>query len=159
MKDKILEILPEISEDELLKLTELFSGEKEEIPTDELEKIKEDEYKRGYSDAEESFKKAEYEKLLDTEIERLGAKNVKAIKALLELGEIAFEDGEFTGLLEQLEKVKSECPYLFTEEDEKPKFTNSISQKGDALDFSKLSYKERLKLYREMPELYRELSK
>ncbi len=157
MKNKILEILPEIQEEKLLKLCEIFEGT--DLPEEEIEKIKDAEYKKGYSDALEGFKKAEFEKLLETEIGNSGAKNIKAIKALLDISEISFENDELSGLSEQLEKIKAECPYLFAESDTKPKFTDGITEKGQSVDFSKLSYKERLKLYREMPELYRELSK
>lgn len=66
--------------------------------------------------------KAEYEKQLvgmqrDSAIEKAlaasGAKNTKAVKALLDADKIVFKDGELSGLAEQLEAYKQSDPYMF----------------------------------------------
>lgn len=66
--------------------------------------------------------KAEYEQQLvgmqrDSAIEKAlatsGAKNTKAVKALLDADKIVFKDGELSGLSEQLEAYKQSDPYMF----------------------------------------------
>lgn len=66
--------------------------------------------------------KAEYEQQLvgmqrDSAIEKAlatsGAKNTKAVKALLDADKIVFKDGEISGLAEQLEAYKRSDPYMF----------------------------------------------
>lgn len=66
--------------------------------------------------------KAGYEKQLigmqrDSAIEKAlatsGAKNSKAVKALLDADKIVFKDGELSGLAEQLEAYKQSDPYMF----------------------------------------------
>lgn len=66
--------------------------------------------------------KAEYEQQLvgmqrDSAIEKAlatsGAKNTKAVKALLDADKIVFKDGEISGLAEQLEAYKQSDPYMF----------------------------------------------
>lgn len=66
--------------------------------------------------------KAGYEKQLvgmqrDSAIEKAlatsGAKNTKAVKALLDADKIVFKDGELSGLAEQLEAYKQSDPYMF----------------------------------------------
>lgn len=66
--------------------------------------------------------KAEFEQQLvgmqrDSAIEKAlatsGAKNTKAVKALLDADKIVFKDGELSGLSEQLEAYKQSDPYMF----------------------------------------------
>lgn len=66
--------------------------------------------------------KAEFEQELvgmqrDSAIEKAlatsGAKNTKAVKALLDADKIVFKDGELSGLAEQLEAYKQSDPYMF----------------------------------------------
>lgn len=66
--------------------------------------------------------KAEFEQQLvgmqrDSAIEKAlatsGAKNTKAVKALLDADKIVFKDGELSGLAEQLEAYKQSDPYMF----------------------------------------------
>ncbi len=45
-----------------------------------------------------------------------GAKNLKAVSALIDKNKVKIEDGNVLGLDEQLEAIKSECDYLFYEE-------------------------------------------
>jgi len=42
-----------------------------------------------------------------------GAKNLKAVSALIDKSKISFEDGVILGLDEQLKTIKEECDYLF----------------------------------------------
>ena len=42
-----------------------------------------------------------------------GARNITAARALLDTDEITESETGFSGLLEQVEKIKNDCPYLF----------------------------------------------
>ncbi len=42
-----------------------------------------------------------------------GAKNIKAVSALIDKSRLSFEDGMVLGLDEQLKSIKEECDYLF----------------------------------------------
>lgn len=51
-------------------------------------------------------------------IASFGAKNLKAVSALIDKSKINIEDGEVFGLSEQLKKIKDECDYLFYDENQ-----------------------------------------
>ena len=144
MKKKDIETLfPKITEEQLK----------------ELEKIENAAFERGKKEALDAYKKADTERLLDEAITKSGAKNKKAVKALLELDKLSLEDGVLKGLSEQIENLRKNCDYLFETESKKPQFTtkskssNEITKKG----FESMSYKKRLKLFLENPTLYKEL--
>ncbi len=113
----------------------------------------------------QEFTKAKIESAIDIAITKANGKNPKAIKALLDLESVKFEDGKVTGLDKQFEKlVKGEdSSFLFGET--KASFkgvapgssdgnkTNSITKE----DFSKMGYKERVELHSKDKELYNEL--
>ncbi len=57
--------------------------------------------------------KVQFDSALDVALAGSGAKNTKALRALLDMDKITFEDGKLNGFSEQLETVKSENGYLF----------------------------------------------
>ena len=126
----------------------------------ELEGLENEAFQKGKREAEEGFKKAEEERLLNEAIIKSGAKNEKAVKALLELDKITVDKDGVKGLSEQIEGLKKSCDYLFDCETKKPQFTaqskgsKELTKKG----FDSMSYKKRLKLFLENPSLYKELS-
>lgn len=159
-KEQIKELVPEISEeqaDALIELYEKCAAELKESGATEEELS--EAYAKGVQDAEKKFNEAEFARILETELQKAGAKNTKAVRALLDTEELALENGVISGLEKQLEKLKAECDYLFAGSGKKPKFTSGNSAYGSEIDISKLSYRERLKLYRESPELYGRLTK
>jgi hypothetical protein len=94
-------------------------------------------------EAEQKIQSLKFEHALEENLRLSGAKNLKAVKALLELDSIKFsEDGsKLEGIVEQLETVKTENNYLFEsenldeEEDSEPKIvsrTRNRSVLGDA---------------------------
>lgn len=72
---------------------------------DDIEKIK--------NEYEDKINKIKLSSALDLEISKSGAKNAKALKALLDMDKIELENGELKGFAEQLEEVKKENDYLF----------------------------------------------
>ncbi len=71
----------------------------------------------------------------------LGAKarNVKAVRALLDLDRIQWEDGSLTGLEEQLDELKQKESFLFAEEEKG--FYQPAAAKAPT-DFSRMSDEE-----------------
>ncbi|MBR4173501.1 MAG: phage scaffolding protein, partial [Clostridia bacterium] len=112
---------------------------------------------RGKAESEESYKKAETARLLDEAIASSGAKNKKAVKALLELDKITLEKDGLKGLSEQIEGLKKSCDYLFESETKKPQFTAQSKGEITKRGFEGMSYKKRLKLFLENPTLYKQL--
>ncbi len=159
-KEDILNLLPELTDAEVEGILKLHD-ESVTALKEELEKGNPDDaalneaYEKGVKDAEEKFQKVEFEKLLETELENAGSKSTAAVKTFLDLEKITLEDGKLTGLSEQLEMLRQEYGFLFEEDENKPKFTAEASSGKTEVDFSKLGYKDRLKLYRENPELYK----
>lgn len=125
----------------------------------EIERLEAKSYERGKKETEALYKKSELERLINEEISKSGAKNTKAVKALLELEGITLDNGKLNGLSEQLDALKQSCAYLFEAEDKKPRFSTQtkgakeLTKKG----FDNLGYKKRLKLFIENPALYKQL--
>ena len=125
----------------------------------ELERLEAESYEKGKKTVEELYKKADFDRILKDELALSGAKNEKAVKALLELEKIELADGKLEGLSEQLKELKKNCAYLFNSDDKKPQFTaqNKGSMELTKKSFETLGYKKRLKLFLENPALYKEL--
>lgn len=139
--EKIKKIVPDITEEQFAAISELFASE----------------YERGKNDAEAGFNKSRKEEQIDEKIKAAGAKNVKAVKALLDL-ESAQNDEK--SLQQQLDALKKECPYLFEDGEKKPQFTSGKAKNGslDKKAFENMSYRKRLKLFSDNPELYKQLA-
>lgn len=96
------------------------------------------------------------------------AKNIKAVKALLDLGKAEFlEDGTLKGLDEQIKAIQKENDFLFDKEKQegvkfkgvKPTEPNDDKPKGITKDdFAKMSYKERVDLYNTDKDTYNALA-
>lgn len=56
---------------------------------------------------------SKFESVLSEKLTVKGAKNLKAVSALIDKSKISFEDGVISGLDEQLNAIKDECDYLF----------------------------------------------
>lgn len=78
----------------------------------------------GLKDAVEAFIDANYipkqeyegfvlENAIDKALIKCGAKNEKALKALINKDGLKFKDGTVEGLDGQIENIKKECSYLF----------------------------------------------
>lgn len=77
-------------------------------------------FEKAEADAKAQLEKLKYDHALEGALAAAKAKNNTAVKSLLNLSDIKLtEAGEFVGLNEQLEKIKTENDYLF-ESDEKP---------------------------------------
>ena len=86
---------------------------------------------------------------IDTALTAAGAKNTKAVKALLDVSKVKLgEDGRLSGWEEQLTAVQKSDSYLFTEKQAKNNFRGykpgaaGDNKPGTKVDMSKMSYEE-----------------
>lgn len=93
------------------------------------------------------------------------AKNPKAVKALLNTETIKLDGEQLIGLSEQLKFLQESDGYLFGVEEEpklkgrQPQPPNNNQQTGITKEqFNQLGYSERVKLYNENPDLYKQLT-
>lgn len=101
-----------------------------DLDVEGIKKAAED-YKIKFEDAEkkakEDLEKIQFEHKLESALSGAKAKNIKAVKALLDTEGLKLNKDEIVGLNEQLEKLKEENDYLFESEEQTkqdpPKFT------------------------------------
>lgn len=133
-----------------------------------------DKYKSDYEAAQSKYQ-ADIEKMkLDYAIERelrnAKAKNVKAVKALLDLDKVKLDGESLLGLTEQLETTKTDAPYLFDEADDPKPGTGAgtgvkiVTGKGTQVttenpwDPKTYNMTEQVKIWKESPEKARALA-
>ena len=91
-------------------------------------------YEQAQKDAAAQLESVKFEHSLEGALSAAKAKNIKAVRALLNLEGLKLSDDGILGLKEQLEKIKAENDYLF--EGEKPvqkivdKTTNTTTSDG-----------------------------
>jgi len=155
-KEDILGLVPTLSEADAEAISDLWEEsllkEKEGF---DAEKIREE----AILEAKQKFLKEKKDTDINTILENANSKNIKALRALIDFEKVDYSDGVLTGLSEQIDEIKRDCDYLFFGEDEKPRFTKGIAPFENRVDLSGMSYKERLKLFKEMPEIYDRLAK
>lgn len=149
-REELMSLVPQLTEDDAEKILELFSQKISEKST---------EYENAMAELEAKYAKAELDRMIASELKKANPKSVDVLMALLDEDSIAIEDGILTGLSQQIESLEKAYGFLFLSNEEKPKFTKETKTPGEELDIKKLSYKDRLKLYSEMPEVYSQLIK
>lgn len=156
-KEEIMELIPTLCEADAEALSDLFE---EELSKERecAERIREEARQEALFEAQQEYLKKQRESALEEALEKANSKSTKALRALIDVDSVGFEDGELTGLSEQIDKLKDECGFLFFEE-EKPKFTKGPAPFENKIDLAGLSYKDRLKLYCDMPDVYQRLVK
>ncbi len=86
------------------------------------------------ADAKAKIEAMQFDHALDGALTGAKAKNIKAVKALLDMEKVKLEDGKITGLDSQLEALKTENGYLFevvAGEGEKGKYIYKPAGGGD----------------------------
>ncbi len=120
--------------------------------------------KEAYEQEKISAKQREEEirlqSALDQALTAEKARNLVAVKALLDMEGIKLEEGKLSGLAEQLDVLKQENAYLFDVQEEQQPFIRPGGNKTvfSQEDFEKMGYMERLRLKKEQPELYRKFT-
>lgn len=103
----------------------------------------------------------EFSSILDSAISKSGAKNAKAVKALLDLDTLKSSKNQAEDITKALEIVKSENDFMFTSDEP---FQNPVRDTGNPPPngvtkemFAKMGYSERLKLKKSDPKKYEQL--
>jgi phage minor structural protein GP20 len=120
--------------------------------------------KQTITDYKNKINQIQFDYALDGALTNAKSKNNKAIKALLDMNSIKYQEGKLEGLQEQIEALQKDASYLF-DLNNTPSNTGGIGNFGRGgkvsitkEDFNKMSYNDRVKLYNENPEMYTELS-
>jgi len=159
-KEEIMGLIPTLSEEDAEALSDIWEEELlKEKESFDAEKIREEARQEALFEAQQAYLEKERDTALEVALEKANSKSTKALRALIDMEKVGFEDGQITGLSQQIDMLKAECGFLFFEDDEKPKFTKGPAPFENKIDISSLSYKERLKLYCEMPDVYQRLVK
>ena len=136
----------------------------------QIAKLQEDN-KKAVEAKDAEIKKIKIDNAVNTALVGAGAKNTKAVLALLKLeGAELAEDGTVRGLSEQIDALKKaeDSSFLFKSEKTNPK-NKGVTPKGNddpkskgtvtKEDFAKMGYKERVELFNTNKELYDSLIK
>ncbi len=117
------------------------------------------EYQRGLDEQASALDALKTEKLIDAHLLQVNAKNPDILKKLINAEAISLENGEITGLAEQIDALRQENPFLFEDDAPSPKFTvkPKASDGITKASFDKMSYMDRVKLYSKNPSLYKKL--
>ncbi len=91
------------------------------------------------------------------ELSKRGVKNLNAAMKLLDI-----EGVESENLLQRIDDFANENDFLFESTSSKPVFSGNVSTQKESCvtkeEFSKMGYIERLKLFNENPDNYRQLT-
>ena len=110
------------------------------------------EYERGRSD---QIKEQEKNTLKDTVVSKLeeaGALDTELARSVMNMEAVKWENGEISGLSEEIERIKVEYAFLFRQDC--PHFSSGNGRESE-IDISSLNYLERLRLFKENPDLYK----
>lgn len=106
----------------------------------------------------------EFNSLLDSAISSSGAKNSKAVKALIDIETLKSSKNQSEDIKKAIDTVKSENDYLFGSTEPIDSLVGNANNGGTAQNsdvtkeaFAKMGYSERLKLKRSDPKKYDEL--
>lgn len=131
--------------------------------TKELEALKATNAKT-VEEYEAKIKANEFNYALDNALSGAKSKNNKALKALLDIDSIKYQDGKLEGLESQIEALKKDAGYLFDLETT-PTNTGGVGNfgrgKAQAItkeQFNNMSYTDRLNLFNDNKELYAQLT-
>ena len=119
---------------------------------------------------ESDIKKMQIDNAVQSALKDAGAKNVKAIMALLkdiDKAELA-EDGTVKGLVDQIQELQKSESYLFNVKNNEPSKPSGLTPAGSGSthipgtitkeQFNRMGYKERNELYNTNKELYDSLT-
>lgn len=128
----------------------------------EVETLKSDKA-RLIEEYENKIKTNEFNYALDSALTSAKCKNAKALKALLDMDSIKYQDGKLEGLESQLKALRESDSYLF--EGTVPANTGGIGNFGRGKaqvitkeQFNNMSYTEKVNLFNNNKELYDSLN-
>lgn len=115
------------------------------------------------SDYQEKIAEMEFNSLLDAAISSSGAKNSKAVKALIDIEALKSSKNQSDDIKKAIDTVKSENDYMFGSLEPIDSLVSNTNagnpQNNDVTKetFAKMGYSERLKLKKSDPQKYDEL--
>ncbi len=120
-----------------------------------------EQYEKDMAAAKQREEEIHLQHAVENALMKEKARNLVAVRALLNMEGITLEEGQLVGFDEQVRKLKQESGYLFESGEDNVQFMRPT---GDAAvmtqeEFQKLGYMEKLKLKKEQPELYQKFLK
>ena len=100
---------------------------------------------KAKTDADKQISQMKFDYALSAALTGAKAKNAKAVKALLDMDGLKFNDGKIVGLDEQLAQIKADNDYLFESDEPAPEFvkgTNGGSGSVGGKKPSEMTYTE-----------------
>lgn len=100
---------------------------------------------KAKADADKQISQMKFDYALSAALTGVKAKNAKAVKALLDMDGLKFNDGKIVGLDEQLAQIKADNDYLFESDEPAPEFvkgTNGGSGSVGGKKPSEMTYTE-----------------
>ena len=100
---------------------------------------------KAKADADKQISQMKFDYALSAALTGPKAKNAKAVKALLDMDGLKFNDGKIVGLDEQLAQIKADNDYLFESDEPAPEFvkgTNGGSGSVGGKKPSEMTYTE-----------------
>ena len=100
---------------------------------------------KAKADADKQISQMKFDYALSAALTGAKAKNAKAVKALLDMDGLKFNDGKIVGLDEQLAQIKTDNDYLFESDEPAPEFvkgTNGGSGSVGGKKTSEMTYTE-----------------
>lgn len=110
------------------------------------------------------MEKLQFDYALEGALNSAKSKNNKALKALLDMNSVKYQEGKFEGLQEQIEALQKDASYLF-DLDTTPQNTGGLGNFGRGNNptitkeqFRSMSYMEKMNLYNKDKDLFNQLS-
>ena len=105
------------------------------------------------------MEKLQFDFALEGALTSAKCKNNKALKALLDINSIKYQEGKLNGLQEQIEALQKDASYLFDiEVPQVGSGFNPTENKSSKQDFKNMTMLQRLNLKNSNPALYAELA-
>lgn len=154
----------QVHEDKTKELNKTIKTLQKDVDASEALKLKLEDLQNSITAKDKEIEKVKFDFKLEAKMKEVGAKNIKAIKALIDMEQVKLgESGELEGFDTQIEALKESDAYLF-EDISKGSLGSSGNHKrnnGDNVKnpFSKEHYNltEQSKLYLENPTLAKQL--
>ena len=120
--------------------------------------------KQTTTDYENKINQIQFDYALDGALTNAKSKNNKALKALLDMNSIKYQEGKFEGLQEQIEALQKDASYLF-DLGTAPQNTGGLGNFGRGNNptitkeqFRSMSYMEKMDLYNKDKDLFNQLN-
>lgn len=135
-----------------------------ELEKVDVEAIKKEQFELGKTEGSKEIEAFKKQNALERALENYKAKDTNILSKMLDMDKIKFND-KFEiveGLEEQINPLKESHDYLFNSDKQPPKFSDKTpgAENGTEIskeEFKKMSYKDRVALKQEQPEIYENL--